>query len=253
MFKRKSPIIHTNSTPTLPDHKLGNNPLILAASRNDIKAVYEAIEAKKELNACNTLHDTALHLAASNGYTEIVDALLQAKAEVNVPNYNATTPLMLAAYYGHLDIVTLLLRAMAKINITNFDDQSALDLALEGQQKTKLATIHCLLTNKAAIRNHAALFNFFTSVNYLPGDLYLIDCMRILCQHLTDNKFDSSTADAYLAYLKELNRPCMKGSYYLTMLEEKYKRTATFEKNEETLQNQDNHEDEYKPSSCAIS
>ena len=138
-------------------------PLVVAASKNDLEAVRQLLAAGADVNAIDKETDTtALAKAVSNGNREMVQALLWAGADVNTRNSFGLTALMnlsdrtsaqivwdlvatgarvnlkdemgnfallMAAAQDNGDAVQALLAAGAKINARNNEGQTALMLA----------------------------------------------------------------------------------------------------------------------------
>lgn len=108
--------------------------LIDAAYRGNVDIVRLLIQARTDirmdLDATDSLDETALMHAARNGYTEIVRLLLEAGADANEPYMTETTALMYAAGGGHTEIVRLLLDAGADVNAETDEGDMALTYAV---------------------------------------------------------------------------------------------------------------------------
>lgn len=70
-----------------------------------------------------------LHAAALNNNLDIIDLLMSANANVNATNSLGQTALHISAQYGYIDIVRSLLNAGADKNIRDNDGYLAMDLA----------------------------------------------------------------------------------------------------------------------------
>ena len=87
-----------------------------AARKGDFEEVVEFVEAGVDLNAKDTLGNTALILASLHENSDIVQYLVQAGADVNARSVLGNTALMWAAYNGDLNTVQYLVQAGANVN-----------------------------------------------------------------------------------------------------------------------------------------
>ncbi|MCB1169787.1 MAG: ankyrin repeat domain-containing protein [Leptospiraceae bacterium] len=91
--------------------KKGDYPVIIEASR-DAQMLRLLIEAGADVNATNSIGETALTYAANGGRIECVRILLKAGADPNRPTHMLAD----ASAVGKAEIATLLLKAGADIN-----------------------------------------------------------------------------------------------------------------------------------------
>lgn len=70
-----------------------------------------------DIDAVNSVGDTALHIAARNGKTTMALLLLEAGANAQLTNYAGETPLKMAAEGGHSTIVTALIQRGVDVNM----------------------------------------------------------------------------------------------------------------------------------------
>ena len=88
-----------------------------AVSAGDSERVQALLKAGANLNAADSLGNTALHIASEKGDIECIHLLLDAGADVKKMNHGRSTPLLYAANYGCEQCVNLLLLAGADVNI----------------------------------------------------------------------------------------------------------------------------------------
>ena len=100
--------------------------LIDQASRGNLRAVKDLIDAGVDLNLQDKDKSTALVSASLIGRLEIVKTLVDAGADVNVQSKNAWTALIAASKVGHLEIVEFLVDAGADVNFQNKYGETAL-------------------------------------------------------------------------------------------------------------------------------
>ncbi|MBA3765553.1 MAG: ankyrin repeat domain-containing protein [Acidobacteria bacterium] len=109
---------------------LPSDPLIAAAAENDLSKVKELIAAGVDANRRDENTQTsALDEAVKNGNRQIVRALLDAGAEINARNSLGQTALMILDEDASEDLVWDLVAAGAKINLRDEDGDTALILA----------------------------------------------------------------------------------------------------------------------------
>jgi ankyrin repeat protein len=100
----------------------GNNVLILAAGKNNIRCVnFLTQDSLVELNHRNKKGDSALKVASGLGYNLVVNRLLKKGANVELADSIGHTALMNAACAGHAEIVKSLLEAGAKRDVVGKD------------------------------------------------------------------------------------------------------------------------------------
>ena len=88
-----------------------------AVSAGDSERVRELLKAGANVNATDSLGNTALHIASEYGNIECIRLLCDAGADVKKMNHGRSTPLLYAANYGCEHCVNLLLLAGADVNI----------------------------------------------------------------------------------------------------------------------------------------
>ena len=118
----KQPGIQVDATNTVDE-----TALMLAANANDIAVANLLIEAGASVNRPNW---TPLHYAASKGHLAMMHLLIDSDAYIDAESPNGTTPLMMAAYYASPSAVKLMLEEGADPTLKNQDGMTALDLAL---------------------------------------------------------------------------------------------------------------------------
>ena len=118
----KQPGIQVDATNTVDE-----TALMLAANANDIALANLLIEAGASVNRPNW---TPLHYAASKGHLAMMHLLIDNDAYIDAESPNGTTPLMMAAYYASPSAVKLMLEEGADPTLKNQDGMTALDLAL---------------------------------------------------------------------------------------------------------------------------
>ncbi|GCC18041.1 hypothetical protein chiPu_0020712 [Chiloscyllium punctatum] len=105
-----------------------NVRLLEAASRNDVEEVRQLLESGMAPDLYNEDGLTALHQCCIDDYEEIVKLLLQAKADVNACDSELWTPLHAAATCGHLHLVQELIQHGANLLAVNADGNMPYDL-----------------------------------------------------------------------------------------------------------------------------
>ena len=105
-------------------------PLVVAASKNDLVAVRQLLATGAEVNAMDKeTETTALAQAVANGNREMVQALLWVGANANVRNSRGLTALMNLSDQTSAQIVWDLVAAGAKVNLKDEMGNSALIVA----------------------------------------------------------------------------------------------------------------------------
>ncbi|AZP13630.1 ankyrin repeat domain-containing protein [Undibacterium parvum] len=110
----------------------GDTALMLASYLGNRAAVTQLLDAGAEVNQPGW---AALHYAAINGDLKIIALLLEHAAYIDAISPNKTTPLMMAVRSGKLAAVQLLLDEGADIGLINSMNLSALDFAIQLEQK----------------------------------------------------------------------------------------------------------------------
>ena len=118
----KQPGIQVDATNTVDE-----TALMLAANANDLALANLLIEAGASVNRPNW---TPLHYAASKGHLAMMHLLIDNDAYIDAESPNGTTPLMMAAYYASPSAVKLMLEEGADPTLKNQDGMTALDLAI---------------------------------------------------------------------------------------------------------------------------
>jgi uncharacterized protein len=83
--------------------------LLVAARKNNLEGVRQALSRGADANSRNRLGKTALMMAAENGWTALAELMIQSKTNVNQASLERVTPLMAASYVGESKIVAMLL------------------------------------------------------------------------------------------------------------------------------------------------
>lgn len=104
----------------------GDNALMIAAFKGNLRAVEALIERGAEINKTGW---TPLHYAAFVGKNDIVKLLLDHSAYIDAESPNKTTPIMMAARAGHIYTVKLLLDEGADATLKNDVGMTAIDFA----------------------------------------------------------------------------------------------------------------------------
>lgn len=110
----------------------GDTALMLASYLANLVAVNKLIDAGAEVNQPGW---AALHYAALAGDLKVIAVLLEHAAYIDALSPNKTTPLMMAVRSGNLAALQLLLDEGADASLINSMGLSALDFALQLEQK----------------------------------------------------------------------------------------------------------------------
>ncbi|MFZ6844987.1 ankyrin repeat domain-containing protein [Undibacterium sp. RuTC16W] len=110
----------------------GDTAIMLACFEENALAVKQLIDAEAQINQPGW---TALHYASAKGNVEIIGVLLEQSAYIDAASPNGTTPLMMSVRSGKLDAVKFLLDEGADANLKNQLGMTALDFAIEFEQK----------------------------------------------------------------------------------------------------------------------
>lgn len=114
--------------------KDGETLLTSAAHRGDFDSVKFLLQNGANVNAKNSLGDTALSCAVQflgSSSTEIVKLLLESGADMNTRNERCETPLLLATKRNAEKVVALLLELRCETNVSNVCSLSPLHYAAE--------------------------------------------------------------------------------------------------------------------------
>ncbi|MHA7269554.1 ankyrin repeat domain-containing protein [Arthrobacter sp. HLT1-20] len=93
--------------------------LILAAKANDLPLVERLIEAGGNVNAKDSLQDSAFLYAGAEGFNEILELTLAHGADVSSTNRYGGTALIPASEHGHVETVRILIAAGVPVNHVN--------------------------------------------------------------------------------------------------------------------------------------
>lgn len=93
--------------------------LILAAKANDPVRVRELIAAGGNVNAKDSIQDSAFLYAGAEGFNEVLQLTLEAGADVRSINRYGGTALIPASEHGHTDTVRILIAAGVPVNHVN--------------------------------------------------------------------------------------------------------------------------------------
>ncbi|WP_260842460.1 ankyrin repeat domain-containing protein [Paenarthrobacter nicotinovorans] len=93
--------------------------LILAAKANDPVRARELIAAGGNVNAKDSIQDSAFLYAGAEGFNEVLQLTLEAGADVRSINRYGGTALIPASEHGHTDTVRILIAAGVPVNHVN--------------------------------------------------------------------------------------------------------------------------------------
>lgn len=110
----------------------GENAMMIASLQGLTPMVKLLIDKDAEVNKKGW---APLHYAATNGHDDIVQILLDASAYVDAESPNGTTPLMMAARGGHITTCKVLLDGGADVRLKNQLGMTAVDFAMQSNQK----------------------------------------------------------------------------------------------------------------------
>ncbi len=100
---------------------VNDRELLVHASRGDIEAAQEMLEAGVDLGVVDVQSGNGmLAYAASNGQNDFMRFLLDNGLDVDHRNYNGITPLMLAVSSGNYEGIEILAHAGADLNLRNY-------------------------------------------------------------------------------------------------------------------------------------
>ncbi|POH60382.1 ankyrin repeat domain-containing protein [Arthrobacter glacialis] len=93
--------------------------LILAAKANDLPLVDRLIQAGGNVNAKDSMQDSAFLYAGAEGFNEILELTLAHGADVSSTNRYGGTALIPASEHGHVETVRILIKAGVPVNHVN--------------------------------------------------------------------------------------------------------------------------------------
>lgn len=125
------------------------NPLVQAATEDDLESVRQLIKEGADVNAKEEDKMTALHAAVENGNVEIVRELLQAGAKVNARAESRRTPLMMLDNDATPELVRVLITHGAKIDSS--DDEKSTVLINAANFNASSEVLHMLIEYGAEI------------------------------------------------------------------------------------------------------
>lgn len=120
-------------------NSLDETALMLAALRGQASLVEQLVARGAAVNKDGW---TPLHYAVTSGHLQIAAFLLGAGARVNAASPNGTTPLMMAAMYGNDACVRLLLESGADLTARNAQHLSARDFAMRAGRDDVLRVLN---------------------------------------------------------------------------------------------------------------
>ncbi len=122
-------LLEAKANPNVSDQQ-GNTPLMLAVSPYDrAELVQMLLEYGADINATNSVRETALNNAAISNSTTTLKVLIDAKADINIPDLINYTPLHSAALADRTETVRFLLQAGADPYLKDVNNHSAFDHA----------------------------------------------------------------------------------------------------------------------------
>lgn len=104
--------------------------LVQAAKANDVSQVAELIRAGGDVNAKDSLQDSAFLYAGAEGLNEVLRLTLASGADVSSTNRFGGTALIPASEHGHVETVRILLEAGVPVNHVNSLGWTALQEAI---------------------------------------------------------------------------------------------------------------------------
>jgi ankyrin repeat protein len=121
-----------------------------AAIGGNLEIIQELLKSNIDMNAKDTLGDTALQLATQKNSIEIVRLLLAQNADPSVQNQAQETPLMTALENGYVALAQLLIAHGADVNVLNRNNRTPLSLAAS---LSHLGLIQQLLEQGASVKS----------------------------------------------------------------------------------------------------
>ena len=108
------------------------SPLMMAALKGQLDIARQLIAKGADVNKPGW---APLHYAATGGHLDIMRQLLEAHAFIDAESPNGTTPLMMAARGGHITTCKVLLDGGADVRLKNQLGMTAVDFAMQSNQK----------------------------------------------------------------------------------------------------------------------
>jgi len=121
-----------------------------------------------DIEAKDTMGNTAGHLAALKGRGEVLSVILDKRANINAKNKLGDTWLHVAVIYGHKNVINLLLDQGADINDLNFQRQTTLSLAID-YNKMAMATELIKKGAKAGLIDFHKAMDFCMPENFIKS------------------------------------------------------------------------------------
>ncbi|KAF5025375.1 hypothetical protein F66182_2540 [Fusarium sp. NRRL 66182] len=123
--------------------------LVHAARTNNLKDVFELLDAGADVNAQPSTSGSALHEAAGLGYLTMVNLLLKKGAGINARSPSGVSPLQDAAAGGHLDVVKSLIQ--------------------QGANRDQVSGVRGTALHAAASRGHAKVVKYILKQGASPN------------------------------------------------------------------------------------
>ena len=120
---------------------VGESALMMAALKGDMDGATMLLERGAQVNKSGC---TPLHYAATGPEPRLVRLLIDRGAELNARSPNGTTPLMMAAQYGSEDSVNLLLERGADPKLRSDLKLGVVDFALKAGRNVLAAKLDAL-------------------------------------------------------------------------------------------------------------
>ena len=143
--------------------KLGETPLMQAASRGFTDCVESLLRAGADVNSIHARSKTALHRSLQSGCSKCVRLLLEAGAHVNVPDVNGNSVLHIAVHNESYKNIILLIKAGACVNIKNDHNKTALVQYLTENMNPDIQIIGLLFAAGETVRVKRRAGNYYIS------------------------------------------------------------------------------------------
>lgn len=147
--------------------KYGQQPLIKAAYKGDIKLVRKLLAHGAKVNARDKYGQTPLIRAAIKNHVAVARLLLQRKAKMNLQDKKGYTALMWAAWYASMDVAQLLLMQGADFRIKNKTGNTVANLIAENAGNSPKIMKMINLLRKFGALSDADLARAVRANNYL--------------------------------------------------------------------------------------